>query len=218
MTGEFLRVTDGNAAGAEIALEDELLIGRSASDEGALEGDSELSREHARITRGDDGGLVIEDLDSTNGTLVNGERITALTAIGVGDEIAVGVTKIEVASSAQPTAVAGEPPPVATTRVAPQPPPEAEGPPPTPAPAAGGPPPVPPPEAPAGGPPSGVEAPPGGPPPGVGGPPAGVAGGPPAGGGPPAAMMAHLRRRMIMTGAGGFVVGFAIAAAIFKIL
>src|SRR5687768_8780535 len=123
MEGLFIRVTGGTAAGAEIPLDDELLIGRSASGDGSLGGDTELSREHASIKRAD-GELLIEDLGSTNGTFVNGERITAPTPIQPGDKISVGASTVEVAGTlpagAQPTAVAGTPitPPVQPTRVA----------------------------------------------------------------------------------------------------
>src|SRR5215217_3607567 len=60
-----LRVTSGNAAGTEIDVDDELVVGRHASDEGRLANDEEISRQHARITRDDAGTYVIEDLGST---------------------------------------------------------------------------------------------------------------------------------------------------------
>jgi pSer/pThr/pTyr-binding forkhead associated (FHA) protein len=74
MEGQFLRVTDGNAAGTEIPLDDGLLIGRSASGDGSLGGDPELSREHANI-KWAGVQLLIEDLGSTNGTFVNDEQV-----------------------------------------------------------------------------------------------------------------------------------------------
>jgi DNA-binding winged helix-turn-helix (wHTH) protein len=48
-----------------------------------------VSRRHARITV-TRGGATIEDLDSTNGTYVNGARITAPTPLTPGDEFALG--------------------------------------------------------------------------------------------------------------------------------
>jgi pSer/pThr/pTyr-binding forkhead associated (FHA) protein len=39
-----------------------------------------------------DTGLYLEDLGSTNGTYVNGRRITAPTSVGTEDEIRIGRT------------------------------------------------------------------------------------------------------------------------------
>ena len=51
------------------------MIGRQASEEGQLGQDAEISRQHARIARSS-GAFTIEDLGSTNGTFVNGRRIS----------------------------------------------------------------------------------------------------------------------------------------------
>jgi len=93
--GLRLRVTRGNAEGSTIEVDDELLIGRGAHDEGRLADDIEISRQHARISRAQ-GGHVIEDLGSTNGTILNGRRINATEILGVGDEIEVGGTTLVV--------------------------------------------------------------------------------------------------------------------------
>jgi serine/threonine protein kinase len=90
-----LRVTGGNAQGTEIRVEDELLIGRQASDEGSLGQDAEISREHARVSRAD-GEFVIEDLGSTNGTFVNGRRISGPEILSAGDRIQLGATTLVV--------------------------------------------------------------------------------------------------------------------------
>ncbi len=64
-----------------------LTIGRGASN-GLVLADPRASRHHARLAvRG--GLLVLTDLDSTNGTRVNGRSVREL-AIGVGDEIRIG--------------------------------------------------------------------------------------------------------------------------------
>ena len=52
---------------------DEIVIGRSAS-AGLSVDEQSLSRQHARVFRSK-GGFSVEDLDSTNGTFVNGERL-----------------------------------------------------------------------------------------------------------------------------------------------
>ena len=96
MAGESLNVTAGNAAGQEIPLEQELVIGRSTPGQGSLGGDSEISRVHARVYRDASGQLMVEDLGSTNGTFVNGNRISGQQALNPGDEVRVGQTTMSV--------------------------------------------------------------------------------------------------------------------------
>lgn len=59
-----------------------------------------VSRRHARI-RIDQGAATIEDLDSTNGTYVNGTRISAPTRLNPGDAFALGseVLRVRLRSS-----------------------------------------------------------------------------------------------------------------------
>jgi DNA-binding winged helix-turn-helix (wHTH) protein len=54
-----------------------------------------VSRRHARITVAH-GAATIEDLDSTNGTHVNGTRISAPTRLAPGDEFALGSEALRV--------------------------------------------------------------------------------------------------------------------------
>lgn len=54
--------------------------------------DVNASREHAAFVR-EDGGWAIEDLDSTNGTLLNGVPVTRAT-LSDGDVIEIGVTRL----------------------------------------------------------------------------------------------------------------------------
>ncbi len=94
-----LDVVAGNAEGSQIVVTDELLIGRHAPGEGQLGGDIEISRRHAQITRDANGQYVIEDLGSTNGTFVNGGRLTQPHVLQVGDRIEVGDTQLVVGSA-----------------------------------------------------------------------------------------------------------------------
>jgi hypothetical protein len=90
-----LVATAGNALGTEIRVGDGFEIGRQESGQGSLAGDPELSRRHARFRRGP-GGYVIEDLNSTNGTYVNGRRIEGAHQLTPGDTIEVGSTMLRV--------------------------------------------------------------------------------------------------------------------------
>jgi pSer/pThr/pTyr-binding forkhead associated (FHA) protein len=95
LTGRRLRITAGPHAGGQFPARSGLTIGRDASVDIALPSDTKASRRHARITGTADGGLAIEDLQSTNGTFVNGQRVTVVT-LAVGDELLVGTTTLRV--------------------------------------------------------------------------------------------------------------------------
>src|SRR5499427_2756396 len=66
----------------------EHIAGRDAECSLVIDGTT-VSRHHARITVAH-GAATIEDLDSTNGTHVNGTRISAPTPLAPGDEFALG--------------------------------------------------------------------------------------------------------------------------------
>src|SRR3954471_8002455 len=96
MAGETLKITGGNAAGQDINLDQELVIGRSTPGLGSLGGDSEISRVHARVFHDPSGRLTIEDLGSTNGTFVNGNRVSGQQVLNPGDQVRVGQTTMSV--------------------------------------------------------------------------------------------------------------------------
>jgi predicted component of type VI protein secretion system len=60
-------------------------LGRDVANDIVL-GDPEVSRQHSRLTR-TPGGYVLEDLGSTNGTFVNGDRLTSPRVLNPGDLI-----------------------------------------------------------------------------------------------------------------------------------
>jgi DNA-binding winged helix-turn-helix (wHTH) protein len=78
----------------------EHIAGRDAECSLIIDGTT-VSRRHARITVAH-GAATIEDLDSTNGTHVNGTRISAPTRLVPGDEFALGseVLRVRLRSSA----------------------------------------------------------------------------------------------------------------------
>jgi pSer/pThr/pTyr-binding forkhead associated (FHA) protein len=129
MAGESLKVVAGNAAGSSIALEQELVIGRSTPGLGSLGGDSEISRVHARIYHDASGQLIVEDLGSTNGTFVNGTRIGGAQQLRAGDQVRVGQTTMSVEGGAAegattvgqivPPPAAAVPPPAAAVAATP---------------------------------------------------------------------------------------------------
>jgi pSer/pThr/pTyr-binding forkhead associated (FHA) protein len=88
-----LRVVSGPAAGRTVDVEEEIVIGREDSDLDI--DDLELSRRHA-IVRRFANRLQVEDLGSTNGTFVDGNRIAEPTLLGGGAEIKIGTTVLVV--------------------------------------------------------------------------------------------------------------------------
>lgn len=59
--------------------------------------DPEVSRRHARL-EAQNGVVFLEDLKSSNGTFLNGRRLTEPLEIRAGDEIDVGTTRLVVSS------------------------------------------------------------------------------------------------------------------------
>jgi pSer/pThr/pTyr-binding forkhead associated (FHA) protein len=88
-----LRVVSGPAAGQTVDIEEEVVIGREDTDL-AID-DVELSRRHA-VVRRHANRLQVEDLGSTNGTFVDGNRIAEPTLLGGGAEIKIGTTVLVV--------------------------------------------------------------------------------------------------------------------------
>ncbi|HEX6580348.1 MAG TPA: FHA domain-containing protein [Actinomycetota bacterium] len=83
----------GPEAGRRVELDLEVAIGRQDGD--LVVEDPEVSRRHA-VLRRSGGSVVVEDLDSTNGTFVNGERIRSPITVGPGDQVRVGRTMLEI--------------------------------------------------------------------------------------------------------------------------
>ncbi|MEY4340371.1 MAG: hypothetical protein RLZ14_2221 [Actinomycetota bacterium] len=80
--------------GSSYAIGNEVLLGRADSCAINLPDDTFASTLHARVYMAD-GGVLVEDLGSTNGTHVNGTRIDRPTALHPGDRLQVGNTIFE---------------------------------------------------------------------------------------------------------------------------
>jgi hypothetical protein len=89
-----LVVTGGGMRGTRVALSGTpVTIGRAPSCTLVLD-DDYVSNEHARLLPGGDRWLV-EDSGSTNGTYLDGAKVSAPTAVPLGAEIRVGTTTLE---------------------------------------------------------------------------------------------------------------------------
>ena len=107
------------AAGRElVALETgRLTLGSDPANDLALPGDPTLSRLHAALERYG-AGWCVRDLDSRNGTFVNGQRVWRERPLRPGDELRVGATRL-IYRSDEPggkSTQASEPPPELTRR------------------------------------------------------------------------------------------------------
>ena len=104
-----LRFISGKYQGGEFPLppNKEVVVGRSSELDMVLVEDM-VSRRHAKITvTGDQ--IFIQDLGSTNGTFVNGEKIKR-SRLAEGDRILIGTSIIKLVSSETPTTDGAEKP------------------------------------------------------------------------------------------------------------
>lgn len=104
-SGNFVTITYRNAAAvrapqaAQVAQrypldpnDPQITIGRSGCD--VILDNPQVSRFHAQIDRAPGGGAVLRDAGSTNGTFVNGQRISGPVALKPGDVIQIGAFKL----------------------------------------------------------------------------------------------------------------------------
>ncbi len=88
-----LRVQPATGPASDVGIGAGLTIGRAADNDLVVR-DERVSRHHARIS-GRRGTLVYADLGSTNGSEVNGHRVTEVV-LGAGDVIRIGGSTLEV--------------------------------------------------------------------------------------------------------------------------
>jgi hypothetical protein len=117
--------------GREHALDADVVIGREGCD--VVLQDPEVSRRHAAL-RMTGQGPAVEDLGSTNGTFVNGERIAGIVVLSDGDLVAFGNTEWVMHAGA--TSSIGAPQVTAARSIPAEPPAAAAPPPPSAAPPA----------------------------------------------------------------------------------
>jgi len=83
-------------AGEEVPVDSlPVAVGRGGQNEVPLDGDEFASAQHARFESKRDG-LWVEDVGSTNGTFVNGARVTTPRRLTKGDVVRVGQTDFRV--------------------------------------------------------------------------------------------------------------------------
>ena len=93
--------------GRTIPLAGELTIGRRPPADVLLRDDA-VSGRHARVAR-QDGSWIVEDLGSTNGTFVNGRRLSGPAVLAAGDVLVTGSAtwRFETDGPGRPVAAAG---------------------------------------------------------------------------------------------------------------
>jgi hypothetical protein len=79
--------------GTRLDISRELVAGRDAGNDISVPADGYASGRHARFHRGEHADIV-EDLHSTNGTFVNGERLTGSRPLQAGDVVTIGQTQL----------------------------------------------------------------------------------------------------------------------------
>jgi hypothetical protein len=127
-------VVEGPGEGGERQIgADGVVVGREEGSAIVI-ADAEVSRRHARIRLDEDGGAVVDDLGSANGTFVNGERLRETRTLFDGDRITVGGATLEVRGGSEaPTDVLGGAAPATERSELPPPPPRRRRPAPRPA-------------------------------------------------------------------------------------
>lgn len=80
--------------GTALSVANEITFGRAAGCTVSVPDDTYISQVHTRVFN-DNGNIVVEDLSSTNGTYVNGNRLSAPVVLRRGDRIQIGSTVLE---------------------------------------------------------------------------------------------------------------------------
>ena len=89
----FVIVRSGPRSGERIELIGELVVGRENAD--LTVHDEEVSRRHLAVRLHEDG-VELEDLGSTNGTFVDGARLSAVVVVSSSARVTLGETELEI--------------------------------------------------------------------------------------------------------------------------
>jgi pSer/pThr/pTyr-binding forkhead associated (FHA) protein len=92
--GRFVVIEPKANRGAVFAMADEITIGRAPTCTIVMPNDTFVSQLHAHFYR-DAGVAMVADLGSTNGTYLNGKRLTAPERVAKGDRVQIGSTVFE---------------------------------------------------------------------------------------------------------------------------
>jgi pSer/pThr/pTyr-binding forkhead associated (FHA) protein len=87
-------ITQGPGAGQMFEVSTQSLILGRDTGVSALAADVQVSRRHAEVRTEADGNVTVVDLGSSNGTFVNGRRITGQSPLAVGDRLLIGNTEM----------------------------------------------------------------------------------------------------------------------------
>ena len=93
----FVVVEPRQHRGASFTLSNSLTIGRTDDNDIAIADDTFMSSHHARLEVRPEGVWLV-DFDSTNGSFVNGQRVTGERSVRKGDRVQVGSTVLEMRS------------------------------------------------------------------------------------------------------------------------
>ena len=71
-----------------------ITIGRHSGNDVVIDNDDKVSRHHLQIVQYDDGSYHLIDFNSTNGTYINGDRVSGEAVLGEGDFVRIGDTML----------------------------------------------------------------------------------------------------------------------------
>lgn len=106
----FLLAQNGPLQGQIWPINKELIIGRDSGCDIVIN-DRQVSRKHARVANQNSDGHMLADLNSKNGTLLNGEFVDGLKPLKDGDEIIIGLVQEFLYVSSDATLPLGQTPP-----------------------------------------------------------------------------------------------------------
>lgn len=87
----LVRIVDGRDAAVHPLLGDLFIIGRDKTCHIQITDDTSVSRKHASVVR-QGVSFMIEDNNSSNGVIVNGQKIVGAHELRVGDKVEIGKT------------------------------------------------------------------------------------------------------------------------------